>query len=202
MQGQLARARPLVAWALSRLGFYAGAMLENAHFRYQLVNFLAGPLPEFASGTIRARGYRWAGFDFAGGCAVAGNLRLTSGMSGFYDKLHVGRETVIAPEVTINLDETVHLGTRVSISPYVRIYTGTHQLGPGSKRMAPAVAPKPVVIEDGCWIGVGALILPGVTVGHGAVVGAGAVVMRDVPPNAYVEGNPAQVIRELPWGNR
>ena len=49
---------------------------------------------------------------------------------------------------------------------------------------------------------VGAIIVPGVTVGRGSIVAAGAVVLKDVPPNAYVEGNPAEVVRQLPWGYR
>jgi acetyltransferase-like isoleucine patch superfamily enzyme len=64
------------------------------------------------------------------------------------------------------------------------------------------VSAKPVTIERGAWIGVGALILPGVTVGHGSIVGAGSVVNADVPPNTLVEGNPAKVVRALPWGDR
>jgi len=51
-----------------------------------------------------------------------------------------------------------------------------------------------VRIESRVWIGAGAIILPGVTVGHGSVVGAGAVVTRDVPPGVVVAGNPARVI--------
>ena len=47
------------------------------------------------------------------------------------------------------------------------------------------------------WIGGGAILLPGVTVGRGAVVGAGAVVTRDVPADTVVAGNPARVIREI-----
>jgi acetyltransferase-like isoleucine patch superfamily enzyme len=64
------------------------------------------------------------------------------------------------------------------------------------------VLAKPVVIEDGSWIGLGAIILPGVTVGHGSIVAAGAVVDEDVPPDSYVAGNPAKVVQQLPWGNR
>jgi acetyltransferase-like isoleucine patch superfamily enzyme len=52
------------------------------------------------------------------------------------------------------------------------------------------------VIEDDVWVGAGAVILPGVTIGRGAIVGAGAVVTRDVPPFAIVAGVPA---RFLAW---
>lgn len=51
-----------------------------------------------------------------------------------------------------------------------------------------------VVIEDGAWIGAGAIVLPGVTVGRKSIVGAGSVVTRDVPAFAIVAGNPARQI--------
>ena len=52
----------------------------------------------------------------------------------------------------------------------------------------------PIRIEDGAWIGVGAIILANVTVGTKSIVGAGSVVTRDVPPHSIVAGNPAKVI--------
>ena len=57
---------------------------------------------------------------------------------------------------------------------------------------------KPVQIEDGADIGVGAIILPGVTIGRGAQIGAGAVVTRDIPAFAVAAGAPARVLRERP----
>ncbi len=53
---------------------------------------------------------------------------------------------------------------------------------------------RPVKIEDGCFIGQGAIVLMGVTVGPRAIVGAGAVVTKDVPPDSVVAGNPARVL--------
>jgi maltose O-acetyltransferase len=47
------------------------------------------------------------------------------------------------------------------------------------------------------WVGAGALILPGVTIGDGAVIGAGSVVTRDVPAGVFAAGNPCRVIREI-----
>ena len=54
---------------------------------------------------------------------------------------------------------------------------------------------KPIVVGDDVWLGYGAIILPGVTIGDGAIIGAGTVVTKDVPPYAIVGGNPAKVIR-------
>lgn len=59
------------------------------------------------------------------------------------------------------------------------------------------VAIRPVVIQDKVWIGFGASILKGVTVGEGAVIGAQAVVTRDVAPYTVVAGNPARIIRHI-----
>lgn len=56
---------------------------------------------------------------------------------------------------------------------------------------------KPVHIGNGCWIGAGVTVCPGVTIGDGCVIGAGSVVIRDVPPNSFAAGVPCRVIREL-----
>lgn len=56
---------------------------------------------------------------------------------------------------------------------------------------------KPVVLKRNCWIGAGATILPGVTVGENAIVGAGAVVTKDVEPNTVVGGIPAKLIKRI-----
>jgi len=58
--------------------------------------------------------------------------------------------------------------------------------------------PKPVLLKRGAWIGSGAIILPGVTVGIGSIVSAGAVVNRDVPDFSVAVGNPARVVSKLP----
>jgi maltose O-acetyltransferase len=66
----------------------------------------------------------------------------------------------------------------------------------------PYTTSKPIVIEDGVWVGMNSLILPGVTLGHGAVISAGSVVTSNVPPDTLVAGNPAAVKDSLPFGNR
>ncbi len=52
----------------------------------------------------------------------------------------------------------------------------------------------PVVIEDGCWIGAYAMIMPGVTIGHHSTIAGGSVVLKDVPPHSVAAGNPASVL--------
>lgn len=58
-------------------------------------------------------------------------------------------------------------------------------------------APERVTLKRGCWIGAGAIILPGVTVGMGAIVTAGSVVNQDVPPYMMVAGHPGRVVKKL-----
>lgn len=186
---------------LRRLKHYGGLLRRSCHVKFGLANLISGLLPYFASGAVRARLYRWAGFHVDATAFLMGNLALTSGFPDFYDKLVIGAGASIADHVTINLDAVVSIGANVAIAPHVLIYTGSHRVGPGSMRLGPCIG-LPVRIDDGAWVRVGAIIAPGVTIGRGAVVAAGAVVLKDVPPNCYVEGNPAQVVRRLPWGDR
>jgi maltose O-acetyltransferase len=90
----------------------------------------------------------------------------------------------------------ISIGDEVLIATNVQLLTATHPLD-AAQRRAWWESGKPISIGDGAWIGGGALILPGVTVGEEAVVGAGAVVTRDVEPRTVVAGNPARVIRRL-----
>jgi maltose O-acetyltransferase len=190
-----------VSARLAKARHYAGLYRSSLHLRYGVANLIGSLFPTFASGAIRSRLYRLAGFRVDREAFLMGNLKLTSAVPGFYEKLVIGPGATIADHVTINLDEVVTIGRNVGIAPHVVIYTGSHKLGPGSSRIGQPVA-LPVTIEDGAWIRIGAVIVPGITVGRGAIVAAGAVVLKDVPPNTYVEGNPATVIRKLGWADR
>jgi maltose O-acetyltransferase len=86
------------------------------------------------------------------------------------------------------------IGDDVSISPDVTILTAAHRFDDPSF----AVENRPVAIEDHVWIGLRAIVLPGVTIGRGAVIAAGSVVARDVPPLAIVGGVPAKQIGTRP----
>jgi acetyltransferase-like isoleucine patch superfamily enzyme len=85
----------------------------------------------------------------------------------------------------------------VGIGPKVIILTSAHDLPASLSDLSEPILHRPlrfaqVTLEDGCDIGVGAILLPGVTIGSGAQVGAGAVVTRSVPPKTKVAGNPAR----------
>ena len=87
----------------------------------------------------------------------------------------------------------IRIGAGVMIGPNVQIYTAAHALE-ADERLQGVETALPVTIEDRVWIGGGAILLPGVTIGREAIVGAGAVVSKDVPAGARVVGNPARIL--------
>ncbi|MFY7953860.1 MAG: acyltransferase [Armatimonadaceae bacterium] len=171
------------------------------NLRLAFFGLLARALPWNTSARTRTRLYRWAGVRVGRNVSILGPLR----MIGNHDRasrLTIGDGAIVAPNVTIALDAPVTIGRKASIGPGVSLFTASHNIGFGSRRMDLQVAAKPIVIEDGAWVGLQAIILPGVTVGHGSVVSAGAVVAKDVPPDTMVAGNPASEVGKLPFGNR
>ena len=111
-----------------------------------------------------------------------------------------GKMTKVGKGVFINFGCTfldqggITLGDGVFIAPGVKILTEGHPEEPSRRR---TLLTKPVVIGNRVWIGAGATILPGVTIGENAIVAAGAVVSRDVEPDTIVVGVPARVLRKI-----
>jgi maltose O-acetyltransferase len=91
----------------------------------------------------------------------------------------------------------VTIGDNVLFAPSVQIYTATHPISAAERRTWRESA-KPITIGSDVWVGGGAIICPGVTIGDRTVIGAGSVVTRDIPSDVIAAGNPARVIRELP----
>ena len=90
------------------------------------------------------------------------------------------------------LDVTeVAVGDGAQIGPAVQIYSADHPRDPAQRRDGLEFG-RPVRIGRNVWIGGGAIILPGVSIGDDAVIGAGSVVTRDVPAGATAVGNPAR----------
>jgi acetyltransferase-like isoleucine patch superfamily enzyme len=88
----------------------------------------------------------------------------------------------------------ITLEDEVLIGPRVNLITENHPQDPGDRR---ALITKPITIKRNAWIGAGATILPGVTIGENSIVAAGAVVSKDVPANTIVGGIPAKVIKQI-----
>jgi acetyltransferase-like isoleucine patch superfamily enzyme len=97
----------------------------------------------------------------------------------------------------------VRIGDSVLLAPRVQILAVDHLFDdPTRPVIQQGISAKGIVVEDGAWIGAGAIVLDGVQVGVGAVVGAGAVVTRDVPPRTLVAGVPARLVRKLTPADR
>ena len=101
----------------------------------------------------------------------------------------------------------IEIGNNILIASNVQIYTSTHPVELAD-RLTPDWNPEsgeyfcrtyalPVKIGNGCWIGGGVIILPGVTIENGTVIGAGSVVTKDIPANCVAVGNPCKVIRKI-----
>jgi maltose O-acetyltransferase len=88
----------------------------------------------------------------------------------------------------------VRIGNNVLFAPAVHVYTALHPMDADERRSGLEFA-KPVVIGNDVWLGGGAIVCPGVTIGDRAVIGAGSVVVADVPAGAFAAGNPCRVLR-------
>lgn len=106
----------------------------------------------------------------------------------------VGENVYINHACTMLTLGKIYIEDNVLIGPKVNLTSEGHPIDP-AKRTALEV--KPVVIKRNAWIGAGATILPGITVGENSIVAAGAVVNKDVPANTIVGGVPAKVIKEI-----
>jgi maltose O-acetyltransferase len=89
----------------------------------------------------------------------------------------------------------VRIGSFTLFGPAVQILTPMHPFDAELRRRQEFG--KPITIGSDVWVGGGALILPGVTIGARAVIGAGSVVTRDVPEDVFAAGNPCRVVREI-----
>jgi maltose O-acetyltransferase len=94
----------------------------------------------------------------------------------------------------------VRIGDYSLFGPAVQIYTPIHPFDAALRRRQEFG--KPIDIGDDVWVGGGAMILPGVTIGARAVIGAGSVVTRDVPADVFAAGNPCRVIRRIDPGSQ
>ena len=113
---------------------------------------------------------------------------------------NLGRHIALGKNVFINhacsfLDlGCITIEDGVMIGPRVNITSENHPVEVAKRK---TLVPGAVLIRQNAWIGAGATILPGVTIGENSVVAAGAVVSSDVPPNTVVGGVPAKVLKEL-----
>ena len=112
--------------------------------------------------------------------------------------IRIGRRTFLGEETLMRGQGGISVGDHVLFAPRVQVLAVDHVMADPSKPiMDQGITARGITIEDGCWIGAGAIVLDGVTIGRGSCVGAGAVVTASIPPHSLAVGVPARVIRNL-----
>ncbi len=110
--------------------------------------------------------------------------------------VHFGKNIYANFNLTMVDDGHIYVGDYTMFAPGVIVATAGHPILPELRETVYQYN-MPVHIGKNCWIGAGAIILPGVTIGDQVVVGAGSVVTKDLPSNVVAVGNPCRVVREI-----
>lgn len=114
-----------------------------------------------------------------------------------YRKIVLGSDISIGKSAIFICGGGITVGDRVMIAHGSKIVSSGHRIPEDPAEPMRFSGPElaPISLHSDCWIGAGAIVLPGVTVGRGAVVAAGAVVTKDVEPYTIVGGSPAKLLR-------
>ena len=110
--------------------------------------------------------------------------------------MHLGDSVYANFNFTAVDDSHIYIGSYTMIGPNVTVATAGHPVLPELREKAYQFN-MPVHIGRNCWIGAGAVIMPGVTIGDNSVIGAGSVVTKDIPANVVAYGNPCRVARGI-----
>lgn len=110
--------------------------------------------------------------------------------------VHFGKNIYANFNLTLVDDTHIYVGDFTMFGPNVTVATAGHPILPELREQGYQYN-APVYIGKNCWIGAGAIILPGITIGDNVVVGAGSVVTKDLPSNVVAVGNPCKVLRQV-----
>lgn len=135
-----------------------------------------------------------SGFNIKGKCTIWAPISVTPIGNAY--KVSLGKGTFINSDVRFGAASDISLGQNVQIGPRVSFETMNHSLECSYSKLRSCIS-RSIVIEDNVWIGCGAIILQGVTVGEGSVIAAGAVVNKDIPAYTLAGGVPAKSIKSI-----
>ena len=110
--------------------------------------------------------------------------------------VHFGKCVYANFNLTMVDDTHIYVGDYTLFGPNVTVATAGHPIDPELREKTYQYN-KSVHIGRNCWIGAGAVIVPGITIGDNVVIGAGSVVTKDIPSNVVAVGNPCKVLREI-----
>jgi maltose O-acetyltransferase len=158
-----------------------------------IVQLLFGILPPTRFFPLKCRLLSICGVNIHSGARLCSSIKiLTSG------SLTIGAGTFIGHQVLISGgNSAITIGSNCDISSRVMLITGSHEIAVAGQKSAGPGNSKPIVIENGVWIGAGSIILGGVRIGQHSVIGAGSVVVRDIPPRCVAVGSPCRAIRNI-----
>ncbi len=186
------------AWWRLRFGRARGLVLCDRHVRiYHPKHILTGPGLNLEEG-CEIIGLSKQGVNFGRRCTVGrfacirpSNVLLDEPGEG----MRMGDSSNVGAYSYIGCSGYIEIGNQVMMGPRVTLLAENHRFDELDRPMKEQGVERSFIrVEDDCWIGAGATVLPGVTIGSGSVVGAGAVVTRDVPPRSIVGGVPARVL--------
>src|SRR5574344_717922 len=121
------------------------------------------------------------------------NFYLKTPLQGVhFDKVKIGNNVAIMSNCLMMSSGGITIEDDTMIAANVQLISNNHDLD-----NRPIITCLPIHIKKNCWIGAGATILRGITIGENSVVGAGAIVTKDVPANVIVAGNPAKIIKKI-----
>lgn len=148
--------------------------------------FFLNPVPWPSA--IRVALLRAFGATIGEGVVVRAGVNIT-----FPWRLRVGDFVWFGEEVLVLSLAEVVIESHVCLSQRAFLCTGSHDFrSPGFNLVT-----KPITIRRSCWVAAQAFIAPGVEIGEGSMVAAGSVVLKDVPPQSFVQGNPAVVVKRF-----
>ena len=110
--------------------------------------------------------------------------------------VHFGNNVYANFNLTLVDDTHIYVGDNTMFGPNVTVATAGHPILPELRQQGYQYN-APIHIGENCWIGAGALILPGITIGDNVVIGAGSVVTKNIPSNVVAVGNPCRILREI-----
>lgn len=164
---------------------------NHSQYIWKIINSIQSSalISQFA----RTKILRFLGFNIHSTARIAENVYLGS------NNLKMGKETFINIGSFIDGSASVIIDDYVRCGPYVKILTGTHKYRNSviRRRTEDGTLAKTVTIKKGCWVGMGSIIMPGITIAEGCIISAGAVVINDTEPNGLYAGVPAKRVKEL-----
>lgn len=110
--------------------------------------------------------------------------------------VHFGKNIYANFNLTCVDDTHIYVGDYTMFGPNVTVATAGHPILPELREKGYQYN-APVRIGKNCWIGAGAIILPGISIGDNVVIGAGSVVTKDLPPDVVAVGNPCRILRKI-----